>query len=196
MRQEWDPEELVEAWTLMGADWRRIGNKRGATRLGFAVLLKFFELEARFPLGAQEVPSAVVAYLAEQVRVPVTDFATYGWVGRTIEYHRAQVREAFGFREAARRDESNLTVWLGQEVALTETSDQALMEAPADDPHQDPRISHKSRKKVETNIRRTAPTPHSTPAQARVRSSVSSVDRKYPFGLIYALSPWQQNHQC
>jgi hypothetical protein len=31
----------------MEDDWRRIANKRGATRLGFAVMLKFFELEAR-----------------------------------------------------------------------------------------------------------------------------------------------------
>lgn len=31
------------------------GNKTGTTRLGFGLMLKFFELEARFPLHAQEV---------------------------------------------------------------------------------------------------------------------------------------------
>lgn len=28
-------------------DWRLVGNKSGATRLGFSLLLKFFELEGR-----------------------------------------------------------------------------------------------------------------------------------------------------
>jgi hypothetical protein len=44
-----------------------VGNKSGATRLGFGLLLlKFFELEARFPRGPEEFfPAAVVSYMAE-----------------------------------------------------------------------------------------------------------------------------------
>jgi hypothetical protein len=49
MQQCWRVDELIEAWTLDPDDLRLIANKTGATRLGFAVLLKFFELEARFP---------------------------------------------------------------------------------------------------------------------------------------------------
>ena len=49
MRREWSPEELIESWTLVGQDWTLVGNKTGAPRLGFALLLKFFEIEARFP---------------------------------------------------------------------------------------------------------------------------------------------------
>lgn len=41
-------DELVGGWTLVGDDWELLGNKSGVTRLGFAMLLKFFELEARF----------------------------------------------------------------------------------------------------------------------------------------------------
>ncbi len=129
MQQEWEPEDLVGAWTLMGSDWERIANKSGATRLGFALLLKFFELEARFPEGPGEVPGIVVAYVAEQVQVPTEAFASYAWAGRTVEYHRAQIRQAFGFREATRQDESDLADWLGQTVAPSETSDQAIADA-------------------------------------------------------------------
>jgi Domain of unknown function (DUF4158) len=57
---------LGRLWTPIGAWW---ANKSGATRLGFAVLLKFFELESRFPRHAGEAPPAAVAYFAEQVRV-------------------------------------------------------------------------------------------------------------------------------
>jgi TnpA family transposase len=129
MRQEWGPEELVEAWTLIEGDWDLVANKRGPTRLGFAVLLKFFELEARFPQGPEEVPAPAIAYLAEQLGVPCEAFGTYAWGGRAMEYHRAQIREAFGFREATRGDEAKLTAWLGQDVAPTEISDEALVEA-------------------------------------------------------------------
>jgi len=44
MKREWEPEELIACWTLVYADRRLVANKSGATRLGFAVLLKFFEL--------------------------------------------------------------------------------------------------------------------------------------------------------
>jgi hypothetical protein len=60
MRRDWDPEDLIAYWTLGASDWRLVGNKSGATRLGFTLLLKFFEQEARFPRHAGEVPRPVV----------------------------------------------------------------------------------------------------------------------------------------
>ncbi|MHB6904091.1 hypothetical protein [Streptomyces sp. DB-54] len=47
--QEWEPEDLVEVWTLLEDEAVRLRNKTGANRLGLALLLKFFEVEARFP---------------------------------------------------------------------------------------------------------------------------------------------------
>ena len=99
MRREWSPEDLIACWTLVESDWDLVANKAGATRLGFAVMLKFFELEARFPRHAGEVPKVAVDYIAEQVGVDAGLFSRYAWSGRTIEYHRAQVRAAMGFRE-------------------------------------------------------------------------------------------------
>jgi Domain of unknown function (DUF4158) len=49
MRREWELEDLIECWTLNEADLGLIANKSRATRLGFALALKFFEQEARFP---------------------------------------------------------------------------------------------------------------------------------------------------
>ncbi len=69
MRREWEPEALIESWTLVEDDWNLVANKSGPTRLGFAVLLKFFDLEGRFPRHAGEVPRAAVAYLATQLKV-------------------------------------------------------------------------------------------------------------------------------
>ena len=46
-----------------------LANKTDPTRLGFAVLLKFFQHEGRFPQGPQEVPAVIVEFLARQVSV-------------------------------------------------------------------------------------------------------------------------------
>jgi hypothetical protein len=42
MKQHWGTDELVEHWTLSPRETELLMNKTGATRLGFAVLLKFF----------------------------------------------------------------------------------------------------------------------------------------------------------
>ena len=129
MRREWSSEDLVGSWTLIGDDWQLVGNKSGATRLGFALLLKFFEIEGRFPRATEEWPVAAVAYVAEQVKVDAAELVSYRWSGRTIEYHRAQVREAFGFREFTRGDEDKMAGWLTAEVCPVELREEHLREA-------------------------------------------------------------------
>ncbi|MFD3734585.1 DUF4158 domain-containing protein [Streptomyces sp. NPDC058632] len=98
MRQDWDPEDLIEVWTLLEDDMRRVRNKSGATRLGFALLLRFSEMEARFPESAKEVPAAAVVYVAQQVKVPAEAWADYDWQSRAIQRHRGEIRAAYGFR--------------------------------------------------------------------------------------------------
>jgi TnpA family transposase len=129
VRQEWSTDDLVASWTLIGDDWQLVGNKTGTTRLAFALILKFFEIEARFPRAADEFPSGAVAYVAEQVKVDPGEFALYHWTGRTIEYHRAQIRDAFGFREFTRADEDKLADWLATEVCPVELREEQLREA-------------------------------------------------------------------
>jgi hypothetical protein len=129
MRREWEPEDLIASWTLIEPDWELIGSKPGSTRLGFAVLLKFFEIDGRFPEYAAEVPEQAVAYLAEQVKVDAALFGKYSWSGRTSERHRAQVRKALGFRECSLADQEALALWLSREVCPTEFRREALRDA-------------------------------------------------------------------
>lgn len=90
---------LIEEWTLVGRDFDLLGQKPGSTRLGFALLLKFFEIEARFPSGADEFDRVAVDYASEQVGVQAQDFASYAWTGRTIERHRAEIRTVFATKQ-------------------------------------------------------------------------------------------------
>jgi hypothetical protein len=66
-------------WTLVDGDWVLVANKSGATRLGFSLLLKFFELEGRFPDVLEEVPPAAVEYVADLVKVPPPTSRSTRW---------------------------------------------------------------------------------------------------------------------
>jgi hypothetical protein len=70
-----------------------------------------------------------VSYVAEQVHVDAGELDAYAWSGRTIEYHRAQIRQAYGFRETTRNDENDLVAWLASEVCPVELSRDRLHEA-------------------------------------------------------------------
>jgi Domain of unknown function (DUF4158) len=84
MKRDWPADELAEQWTLLAGERELLANKTGATRLGFAVLLKFFQCEARFPQSRQEVPVSVVASLAKQVGVLAAAMpSTTGKAGRS-----------------------------------------------------------------------------------------------------------------
>ena len=103
MKREWTDLEFAD-WTLLPSEAALLANKTGPTRLGFAVLLKFFQYAARFPLSMQEVPTTAVAYIAGQVGVPAEEFSRYDWEGRAVKYHRAQIRAFLGFREQTVQD--------------------------------------------------------------------------------------------
>jgi hypothetical protein len=116
MKRDWNADELAEHWTLLSCEKPLLANKIGPTRLGFAVLLKFFQHEGCFPQHPQEVPDVVVRHVARQVDVEASAWAHYRWQGRTIEYHRAQIRKLLGFREATVEDGTALTAWLIEHV--------------------------------------------------------------------------------
>ena len=125
-------EELEESWSLSVADERALGARVGANRLGFAVMSKFFELDARFPDGPEEVPVEVVAHVAEQVGVGWREFAAYAWSERSHERHRGQIRGRFGFRPATDEDAEALTVWLVDEVAASGKRVELMVQAVLD----------------------------------------------------------------
>jgi hypothetical protein len=129
MRQEWEPEDLIEVWTLLEDDMKRVRNKSGATRLGFALMLKFFEVEARFPESAKEMPTAAVEYVAQQVSVPAEVWAAYDWQSKAIQRHRGEIREAFGFRANIEEDQERLADWLAAELCPVELSRDRLAAA-------------------------------------------------------------------
>ncbi|MGH9899268.1 MAG: DUF4158 domain-containing protein, partial [Pyrinomonadaceae bacterium] len=98
LRQDWHPDELIQHWTLSGDERELLGNKTGATRLSFAVLLKAFQFDGRFPEHREDVADSVVAHLASQTNVPTQAYSDGEWSERTQRHQRAQIREHCGFR--------------------------------------------------------------------------------------------------
>ncbi|WP_010503691.1 DUF4158 domain-containing protein [Paenibacillus elgii] len=116
MKRNWELDELIEHFTILPNEMSLIENKTGETKIGFAVLLKFFQNEARFPSHKYEVPKPVIAYIAKQIFSEPELYAQYDWTGRSITYHRTQIREFFGFREDTVEDAQDMIEWLCQHV--------------------------------------------------------------------------------
>jgi hypothetical protein len=76
-----DLDELVERFTLLPDELALLRNKTGATRPGFAMLLKHLIWKGRFPRGRSDLPDEAVEFVARQVKVPVADIAFYDWDG-------------------------------------------------------------------------------------------------------------------
>jgi TnpA family transposase len=129
MKRQWTADDLVEHWTLSPDDRALLANRAPTTRLGFALLLKHFQYEGRFPQHKRDVPTAAIVHVARQLGLPPERYVQYDWDGRTIEFHRAQVRQALGFRTPSTRDAADLARWLEHEVLPYERRPERLQAA-------------------------------------------------------------------
>ncbi|NJK57785.1 MAG: DUF4158 domain-containing protein [Pleurocapsa sp. SU_5_0] len=120
VKANWDTEELIENWTLLPAELNLVGNKVGANQIGFAVLLKYFQIYARFPDSPKEIPDAIISYIAQQLQIPSNFYSDYDWQGRSITNHRAAIRKLFGFRVAKITDGEEMVDWLKAEIIPNE----------------------------------------------------------------------------
>jgi TnpA family transposase len=126
VKRYWTDEELAEHWSLSTAELEILPDRGDHNRLGFAVLLKFIEIEGCFPSSPREVPAAALSHLASQLRIPPTAFIRYDWTGRTGKRHRASIRALLGFRAFSVGDVEPLRDWLCRDVLPSEHNPQHL----------------------------------------------------------------------
>lgn len=132
MKRHWTKDELETDWRIWPNEEPLILSKRGSTRLGYAVFLKCFQHEGRFPQNITEIPLAIVAHVAGQIGVEPDVWFDYPWQGRSAKYHRASIRLFYGFREATLEDGKNLEDWLVHEILTREHMPERLHEAAFD----------------------------------------------------------------
>ena len=126
MKRKWTNHELIEHWTLEPDETQLIRSKKGANRLGFALLLKFFQLKGRFPEKKNEIPRVVRVFVAEQLGLDEALYEHYNWQGRAIKHHRAAIRERLGFRPMQLSDYELLKQWMMENV-LPQVVEQRLI---------------------------------------------------------------------
>ena len=98
MKQDWHPDELAQHWTLSAQERELLDSKASTTRLSFAVLLKAFQFDGRFPDRREDIAGGIVNYIASQTGIPPEAYSEGEWSERTQRYQRAQIRQHCGFR--------------------------------------------------------------------------------------------------
>jgi hypothetical protein len=63
-----------------------MADRTGRGRLGFIVMLKFFQYRGRFPAALRELPADVVRFLVEQIGTSLADLDQYDWEGQSATY--------------------------------------------------------------------------------------------------------------
>lgn len=116
MKKHWELEELIEHFTLIDPEKKLIDNKYLNSRLGFAVLMKCFQHEARFPTNPGDIPKSVINFIGQQLKIPSDMFDQYSWNSRSIKSHRNEIRKLYGFRACTLQDEKEISVWLRRKV--------------------------------------------------------------------------------
>jgi TnpA family transposase len=106
----------AELFTLDSEELRFIQSKHFKTKLQFAVMLKFFRLENRFPNNEEIISIELIQSISNQVDNGSKLIANVDWENRTSERFRQEIRDFFGYRKATIVDSEKLNAWLIENV--------------------------------------------------------------------------------
>ena len=127
IKQNWEAEELIENWTLLPQELKLVRNKVGGNQIGFALLLKYFQLYARFPDSSEEIPKIIISYIANQINLTESSYSDYDWQGRSAKVYRVEIRRLFNFRVATVQDSAEMSDWLIKEILPHEQKFELLL---------------------------------------------------------------------
>ncbi|NES00278.1 MAG: Tn3 family transposase [Symploca sp. SIO1B1] len=119
-KADWEHDELIENWTLVPQELELVRNKVGGNQIGFALLLKHFQLFARFPEQQSSIPQVIISYIANQIKIPESAYSSFDWQGRSAKVYRVEIRRLFNFRVATVQDSAQISDWLIQEILPNE----------------------------------------------------------------------------
>lgn len=128
VKPNWDTEELIENWTLLPQELELAKKKVGGNQIGFALLLKHFQLFAYFPEDKSSISQVVISYIADQVNLPESSYSDYDWQGRSAKVYRVEIRRLFNFKVASVQDSEEMVTWLIDEILPDEPKNEAITE--------------------------------------------------------------------
>ena len=128
VKANWNTEELIENWTLLPTELELVKNKIGGNQIGFAFLLKHFQLMACFPPQNSSIPKIIISYIVSQINIPESCYSDFDFKGRSARVYRGEIRRLFNFRVATATDNEQMVDWLIEEILPNEQKFEAITE--------------------------------------------------------------------
>jgi len=116
MKRNWTADEQLEHFTILENEMALVSNFNQSGKLGFMAMLKFFQMEARFPTSKDEIPLAILEFLAKQLRIDPEKFDGYVFEGRSFKRHKAVIRNHFGYVPSSAESYQMVSDILGTQV--------------------------------------------------------------------------------
>jgi TnpA family transposase len=126
MKQVWAEDEIMESFTLSLEEKIELWSKTEATRLGFAILLKAFQVDWGFPRKKNEIPQSIVDYVARQCEVNAEKFEEYALDERQARRHREQIRIFLGITEYTKEHGATFKVWVCEQLLPTTHNEETI----------------------------------------------------------------------
>ena len=116
MEHSWNDSDTQDLWALTLDESVLLPGMTDKGRLGFAVQLKFMELNGRFPERHDEIDPNATQLLSTQLGITTESLFSYEFGGRQGQRHRRTIRAFLGFRRATGADMQQLIQWLCDDV--------------------------------------------------------------------------------
>jgi hypothetical protein len=101
-----------DEWRLLDDELSLLPGMTDTGRLGFALQLKFRQVQGHYPDSVHYFPSAIVHTIAEQVGCASVSPENYLFQGRQAQRHRQHIRHYLSVRHPSKADIARLSAWL------------------------------------------------------------------------------------
>jgi len=107
----------LDLFTLNSEELRLIQTKPFKSKLHFAIMLKFFMIENRFPVNDDAISQELIQLISNQLNIN-TKLTAIDWENRTSERFRQELRDFLGYKKATLADSEKLILWLLKNVLI------------------------------------------------------------------------------
>jgi TnpA family transposase len=128
VKWQWQADELHAHWHLTAEESGLLYKKTPHGRLGFVVLLKYFQNEGYYPEHCRQIPEAVLGYLTHQIGVSADHLNHYEFTGRTGTRDRSEIRSFLGIRRANEKDRSEFAKVILAEMLPSDPTFNSLLD--------------------------------------------------------------------
>jgi len=87
-------------------------------KLGFSVLLKYFQLESHYPKHIKYIDTLMINCIANQLNISASCIDDFAWEGRSTKRFRQEIRNLLGYKKASLQDVDKLKMWMIKNVFL------------------------------------------------------------------------------